>query len=57
MIGREIGNRLADRIIRGEVRTGDTTVVRVNEGGEGLSIRTVGEEEEGGVNARPVANV
>ena len=38
LISREIGNGLADRIIMGEVRSGQTAHVRVKQGGEGLEV-------------------
>ncbi len=40
LISREIGNGLADKIIRGEVKTGDTTVVKINTKGDGLVVGT-----------------
>ncbi|KAL2022728.1 hypothetical protein VTK56DRAFT_4809 [Thermocarpiscus australiensis] len=39
LITTQIGNGLADKIIRGEVRTGDVAVVEVNEDKSGLVIR------------------
>lgn len=39
LITREIGNRLADRIIRGELKTNDRAVVTLTEDGSGLEIR------------------
>ncbi|KAF2748153.1 P-loop containing nucleoside triphosphate hydrolase protein [Sporormia fimetaria CBS 119925] len=38
LISKEIGNGLADRIIRGEIKGGDTAKVSVKEGGGGLQI-------------------
>jgi ATP-dependent Clp protease ATP-binding subunit ClpB len=38
LIAKEVGNGLADRIIRGEIRNGSTAVVKVNEKGEGLEV-------------------
>ncbi|CAG5157109.1 uncharacterized protein ALTATR162_LOCUS4901 [Alternaria atra] len=38
LIAREIGNSLADRIIRGEIRSGDTAKVAINEEGTGLIV-------------------
>ena len=38
LISREIGNGLADRIIRGEVRTGQTASVEIRKDGEGLDV-------------------
>ncbi|KAL2165279.1 hypothetical protein VTH06DRAFT_576 [Thermothelomyces fergusii] len=38
LITTQIGNGLADKIIRGELRTGDTAVVTVNDDGSGLAI-------------------
>ncbi|KAH8808300.1 ATPase [Xylogone sp. PMI_703] len=40
LISKEIGNRLADKIIRGEIRTGDKAVVRLNEAGDHLEVST-----------------
>ena len=39
LITTEIGNRLADKIIRGEIRTGHTAVVEIAEDGNGLTVR------------------
>lgn len=44
LIAREIGNRLADKIIRGEVATGQTARVIVNEDRSGLVVTSEGEE-------------
>ncbi|EDU39987.1 heat shock protein 78 mitochondrial precursor [Pyrenophora tritici-repentis] len=38
LIAREIGNGLADKIIRGEIRTGDTAKVSIKEDGTGLTV-------------------
>jgi ATP-dependent Clp protease ATP-binding subunit ClpB len=38
LISREIGNGLADAIIRGVLKTGDVATVNIKDGGEGLSI-------------------
>lgn len=38
LITHEIGNRLADKIIRGEVKMNDTAVVTINEDGSGLAV-------------------
>ncbi|CAA9958587.1 Heat shock protein 78 mitochondrial [Pyrenophora teres f. maculata] len=38
LIAREIGNSLADKIIRGEIRTGDTAKVSIKEDGTGLTV-------------------
>ncbi len=38
LISREIGNGLADKIIRGAVKTGDTAVVKINKEGDGLVV-------------------
>ena len=38
LIAREIGNSLADRIIRGEIRSGDTAKVAINAEGTGLTV-------------------
>lgn len=40
LISREIGNGLADKIIRGEVKTGDTAIVKLNSKGDGLVVGT-----------------
>jgi ATP-dependent Clp protease ATP-binding subunit ClpB len=40
LITTQIGNGLADKIIRGELRTGDTAVVEMNEDKSGLVIRS-----------------
>ncbi|CAG8949327.1 hypothetical protein HYFRA_00004953 [Hymenoscyphus fraxineus] len=40
LISRQIGNGLADKIIRGEVKSGDRALVRVSKDGEGLEIGT-----------------
>lgn len=40
LISRQIGNGLADKIIRGEVKGGDRALVRINEEGDGLVIGT-----------------
>jgi ATP-dependent Clp protease ATP-binding subunit ClpB len=41
LISREIGNGLADKLIRGEVKTGDKAVVKINLKGDGLVVGTV----------------
>lgn len=38
LIAKEIGNGLADKIIRGEVRSGDAAGVIINEDGSGLTV-------------------
>lgn len=38
LISKQIGNGLAEKIIRGLVKTGDTAVVKINEAGDGLYI-------------------
>jgi ATP-dependent Clp protease ATP-binding subunit ClpB len=38
LIAREVGNRLADKIIRGEIRKGSVVVVSIKDGGEGLEV-------------------
>lgn len=38
LIAKEVGNGLADKIIRGEVKGGDTAVVRIKEDGEHLDV-------------------
>lgn len=40
LISRQIGNGLADKIIRGEIKTGDTAVVKINAKGDGLVVGT-----------------
>jgi ATP-dependent Clp protease ATP-binding subunit ClpB len=40
LISREIGNGLADKIIRGEVKSGDKAVVKINLKGDGLVVGT-----------------
>jgi ATP-dependent Clp protease ATP-binding subunit ClpB len=40
LIAREIGNRLANKIIRGEIRNGSVVVIRVRDDGEGLRVST-----------------
>lgn len=38
LITHEIGNRLADKIIRGEVKMDDTAVLKMNSDGSGLEV-------------------
>ena len=38
LIAKQIGNGLADKIIRGEVKTGDRAVVKINQDGNGLDV-------------------
>ncbi|KAH8592474.1 P-loop containing nucleoside triphosphate hydrolase protein [Bisporella sp. PMI_857] len=38
LISKQIGNGLADKIIRGVVKTGDTAVVTINEASDGLDV-------------------
>ncbi|KAG4442748.1 chaperone ATPase hsp78 [Cadophora sp. M221] len=38
LISKQIGNNMADKIIRGELKTGDTAIVKVNEEKDGLDI-------------------
>jgi ATP-dependent Clp protease ATP-binding subunit ClpB len=38
LIAKEIGNGLADKIIRGLVKTGDEAVVRISQEGSGLDV-------------------
>lgn len=38
LISKEIGNGLADQIIRGQIKTGDIAVVKVKEDGSGLTV-------------------
>ncbi|CZR61158.1 probable chaperonin ClpB [Phialocephala subalpina] len=38
LISKEIGNGLADKIIRGELKSGETAVVKINKNGDGLEI-------------------
>lgn len=40
LIAKQIGNGLADKIIRGEVKTGDNAIVKVNANGDGLDVGT-----------------
>jgi len=40
LIQKEIGNSLADKIIRGLVKTGDTAVVKITEDGDGLLVES-----------------
>lgn len=48
LITTEIGNGLADKIIRGEIKTGDTAVVRINGDKTGLVITPGAVEATGG---------
>lgn len=38
LISKQIGNGLADKIIRGELKTGDRASVKINEKGDGLDV-------------------
>ena len=38
LIAKQIGNGLADKIIRGEVKSGDHAAVSINEEGDGLDV-------------------
>ena len=38
LIAREIGNSLADKIIRGEIKSGDTAHITLKDGGNGLLV-------------------
>jgi ATP-dependent Clp protease ATP-binding subunit ClpA len=40
LIAKQIGNGLADKIIRGELKTGDRAIVKINSAGDGLDIGT-----------------
>lgn len=40
LISKEVGNTLADKIIRGSIKSGDTAEVVVSEGGDHLEVRT-----------------
>jgi ATP-dependent Clp protease ATP-binding subunit ClpB len=40
LISREIGNGLADKIIRGETKTGDKALIKINKSGNGLVVET-----------------
>ncbi|KAI9839820.1 MAG: chaperone ATPase hsp78 [Sarea resinae] len=40
LIAKQVGNGLADKIIRGEIKGGETAVVTIKEGGEGLEVTT-----------------
>ncbi|QSZ29063.1 hypothetical protein DSL72_003573 [Monilinia vaccinii-corymbosi] len=42
LISKEIGNGLADKIIRGELKTGETAVVKINAEGNGLNVESMG---------------
>ena len=46
LIGREIGNQLADQIIRGKLRTGGVASVVRKEDGDGLEVRIESESEQ-----------
>jgi ATP-dependent Clp protease ATP-binding subunit ClpB len=39
LIARQVGNGLADRIIRGEIKTGDVAKVTIRDDGEGLEVQ------------------
>jgi ATP-dependent Clp protease ATP-binding subunit ClpB len=41
LIAKEIGNGLADKIIRGDIKTGDTAKVVIDDGGNGLRVTSV----------------
>ena len=41
LLSKTIGNALADQIIRGDVRTGQTVGVSVGEGGQGLDVKVI----------------
>lgn len=45
LISKEIGNGLADKIIRGELKTGETAVVQINAESNGLVIKSTGAVE------------
>ncbi|KAF1988415.1 putative heat shock protein 78, mitochondrial [Aulographum hederae CBS 113979] len=38
LIAKQVGNGLADKIIRGAIKTGDTVTVKINESGDGLEV-------------------
>ena len=40
LISKEIGNSLADKIIRGELKMGEKATVKINESGDGLEVGT-----------------
>jgi ATP-dependent Clp protease ATP-binding subunit ClpB len=40
LISKEIGNGLADKIIRGSLKTSDKAIVKINAGGDGLVVGT-----------------
>ncbi|PQE06516.1 Heat shock mitochondrial protein [Rutstroemia sp. NJR-2017a WRK4] len=42
LISREIGNGLADKIIRGELKTGELAVVKINDESNGLVVESAG---------------
>lgn len=45
LISKEIGNGLADKIIRGELKTGENAVVKLNTEKDGLAIESTGAVE------------
>lgn len=42
LISKEIGNGLADKIIRGELKTGEMAVVKINAESNGLDVKSAG---------------
>lgn len=40
LIAKQIGNGLADKIIRGQVKTGDKAIIKINKTGDGLEVGT-----------------
>jgi ATP-dependent Clp protease ATP-binding subunit ClpB len=40
LISKQIGNGLADKIIRGQVKTGDRVIVKIDKAGDGLEVGT-----------------
>jgi ATP-dependent Clp protease ATP-binding subunit ClpB len=40
LIAKQIGNGLSDKIIRGQLKTGDEAIVRINKNGDGLIVGT-----------------
>ncbi|KAL1877075.1 hypothetical protein VTK73DRAFT_8883 [Phialemonium thermophilum] len=51
LITTEIGNRLADKIIRGEIKTGDTAIVEINDEKSGLKVSSKSSATNGGSDA------
>lgn len=45
LISKQIGNGLADKIIRGELKSGEKAIVKINKNGDGLDVGTAGSFE------------